>query len=110
MKRHNRKSLFLAAITLVAMVAAPLTVWGGGGLRVDACVPVGDSVVVKVANMAPNSQSGTLSITAIVDGSALNSMTSVIVEGGSATHAVVGFGGQVDEVLIARIMDDSNPY
>jgi hypothetical protein len=110
MKRTSRKSLIFGAIALIATALAPMAVWSGGGLQVAAVVPVGDAVVVKVANTSPNTVSGLLTLTAVVDGVPSIGATTLTVEGGGAAQAVVNFGGRVDFVLTTKIMDEPSPY
>jgi hypothetical protein len=110
MNRTSSKVLYLTIASLLMLVAAPMLTWASqGALQVYSSTPMGDVVVVKVANVSSSTESGLLFVTALVDGVPTTVVRSVSVKGSSAQYATVEFGGFVDIVITTQIMDDPNP-
>ena len=110
MFRPNRKTLCLAAIAVVCLVAAPMVTWAArSSLHIDGSTTAGNTVLVRVSNTSHSTQSGLLSVTAVVDGDSSTVAQMVTVAGSSAGYATVQFASAVDFVLQAKIVDSRDP-
>ena len=110
MIRPNGKVLCAVLVTLVASLAAPSLVWAAkGSLVVDGSTATDTSVVVRVANTGAQTQTGVLTVTAVVDGEPVTAVRTVTVEGRQAAYLSVHFGSDVDLVLTVKMTDGDSP-
>jgi len=110
MIRSNRKVLLAVLVTLVAAAAAPALVWAAeGSLQVEGSTTTDTAVVIRVANTDSKTQSGVLTVTAVVDGVPVTAARSVTVDARRASYESVDFGSDVDLVLTAKIVDGDSP-
>ena len=72
--------------------------------------PIGSSVRVGVANTSKDTQSGTLTVKAVLtDGSSAMSTETVTLSGHGEENVAVPFAGVVDYVISATINDEPDP-
>ena len=110
MIRPSGKVLLAVLVTIVAAAAAPALVWAAeGGLHVAGCTETDTAVVVRVANTGSSTESGTLMVTAVVDGAPVTAVRTVTVDARQSAYVSVDFGTGVDLVLTVKIADDNQP-